>query len=231
MEIIDSPSRIDVLLKELSKSRVGISIKLPHDRQSYTSTILDVDTSARTFALDELIPTGGNLKLKLFGQFQAEGLIRKVSARFSTTVLETLAHTGASYYSAAIPQRIEYHQQRRNYRVYINLSNPVEILLHSASTGQVSGRVLDLSLRGASFITREEIAAKPGDIFSRCALSLPNGGPLICRASVRYSRFNVKFGGWRVGLEFIGLQAEQKKALRACVMKIERMALRIRPEA
>lgn len=229
-EIIDSLSRIDLLLKELSKSRVGISIRLPNDSQLYTSIILEVDSNARTFALDELIPADGNAKLKVAGRFQAEGLIRKVSARFSAKVVQIVDAEGLPYYSAAIPECIEYRQQRRNYRVYINLSNPMNILMSSDTAGEISGRVVNLSLGGAGFITRQDIAAEPGDTFPRCALALPCGMTLDCQACIRYYHFNAQSGDWRGGLEFIGLQADQEKALRACIMDIERRALRVRPE-
>ncbi len=230
IEKITTTTRIDLLLKELSKKRVGITVSIQGSPGVYTSTLLQIDVESRTLAFDELIPAEGNSLLKPQVRINIEGQVRNVLARFASEILEVVDDSGLPYYTAAVPELVEYAQQRKNYRVYISLSNTMDIVMHTESGAEIQGRIVNLSMGGAGFSTTKDLSLEAGDCFEDCSIELFSGSTITCKAIVHYYHYSSQSGDWRGGLEFIELKSSEEQALRACIMEVERLALRVRPE-
>ncbi len=235
--LVSDAARKTHLLKALVESRSLLTIILPDFREPVSSAVLEV--TAEHIILDELIPHSANLAFTPGMVFSVTTKLKGIPIKFHSRVdMPGQSSDGITYYACDIPEVVNYHQKRRDYRLPSRGATWPSILVSSINEAEdpstdvvsLSGRVTDISMGGVS----AEFDALPGwagkDRTVSCSIELTDGPMLFSRALIRHIRTRVKGRKNRqvhsFGLEFISLNEMNRKQLQHWIFHSERKLLR-----
>lgn len=233
MDKITQPAQIVGILKKIHKRRAMLSISVPGTEKHYSSAILEIK-SAGTFGhliIDELTPKDGHALLlnarKLKARLQLDGV--KIS--FSTTLESSGKDSGIAFYTLALPQEMDYLQQRAHHRVRPSLTKPLATLLIHEDETVFHGEVYDISAGGLSIKLKSNALAtplKPTDILI-CSFTLPHGEEITCKLEIRSIHATNQQNFIRIGVRFTNLASTVQKIIQRYIANIEREHLKKMP--
>ncbi len=104
------------LLNALVENRSLLTIILADIKEPVTSAILEVERDK--IILDELIPHSINLAFNPETRFSVITKLRGIPLKFQSNVSSVgLGRDGITFYACSLPDRVNYHQKRRDYRL------------------------------------------------------------------------------------------------------------------
>ncbi len=198
------------LLNALVENRSLLTIILADVKEPVTSAILEVERDK--IILDELIPHSINLAFNPDTRFSVITKLRGIPLKFHSNVSSVgLGRDGITFYACTLPDTVNYHQKRKDYRLSSrgavwpsilvseikaespaaggSIDAPVEedgILSEAPenATESLSGKITDISLGGAS----AEFDTLPGWANSTqpvsCAIELTDGPMVFTRSRI-----------------------------------------------
>ena len=215
------------LLKSLVQNRVLLAIDAIVFDVTVSSTILEVDLNGDSFLLDEFVPRTAN-------QFLAEGTRLSMSCKlygvpmhFYTKILETGQQNSINFYRCQIPETLDYHQNRTDYRLR-NKDSDKPSFQFIGHKHQAPGNVVDISLGGISVL----FDARPADFTEGEPLGIEitfDETTLITTdAIVKHIGENKRENSVRVGLGFVNLDSRAQRLVGQWIKNNERKRLRRR---
>ena len=225
-DTLTNPAKIGGLLQHLLDDRNLLSIKLPNVEHTFTSAILEVEKTHKTFTLDEISPDEGHQLFLSKKTLQVSGQSRGALFSFTVPLKRQDSSRGIAFYEFDFPATVSYLQRRASYRARLRDEQHISVTtLHNESSTSISGYVTDISNHGISILFNTERHIKRGDRLTLCKLRLPDGQQIIFDLDVRHAQ-SLPNERLRVGGRFLDLNRRSSQIVSKFVRKLERAALR-----
>lgn len=223
-EIISNRYHIASLLQRACTSHAIISLQRPHEQFIYNSTILALNNDEYCFTIDapadSQIPLyakpGDWLKFRI----KLQGLVLSFEA-----IIEGVLDDAISFhrYQLHLPSQVNYQQRRGAFRANVGYQFNASFTARLDEQQQISGRLTDLSLAGASVELTALHQLKPQTPLSHCKLQLASDSIIIAASIIRTIQMTEhSLDIYHLGVEFIDLSASEHRSLQRWVMKFDR---------
>lgn len=180
-------------------------ISFPPRAQKFQSYIIEVDSAANNYWLDEMIPREGNRHAALGEPFRIEAWHDGVQMVWHCDSAAAVDLDGAPAYCASTPGELVYHQKRGAYRATVHRTLETGIgLIHDKRDIQFTGHLLDISATGckARLAGDQSTLLRPGDLYQASYLELPETGRLNVALEIRHAVYDDIRDETCVGLRF-----------------------------
>ena len=225
-EIITNPYHIISLLQRTCSAHATISLHRLHEQFVYNSIIVMLDHDAHYFMIDA--PVGDQLPLQaktgdgLKFRINLHGLILS----FEAMIKDALNTNETSpEYLIHLPSQVNYQQRRGAFRASIGYQFNASFSALLAMNQKIHGRMIDLSLRGASVDIEASLLhdLKLQTILHQCQLK--SAGDVICLKlatiqTIQISEHSLDI--YRLGIEFTDLSPGERRHIQRWVMKFDR---------
>lgn len=242
MDKITNTAQIVGILKKIQERRAMLNINIaeirsgpgiPVSEKHYASALLEVksDSSRGYIIIDELTPKEGHELLLKTGKLKVRLQLDGVKISFTTTLESSDSNAGIAFYTLAIPQEMDYLQQRRNHRIRPSLAKPLTARLTHADETVFTAAIYDISAGGLSIKLKSDLLAttlKPTDILT-CAFTLPPKEEIICKLEVRSIHATHQQNFIRIGVRYSNLSSTLQKLLQRYISTLEREQIKKRP--
>lgn len=225
-ELITNPTRVVRLLERLAKQHTLLTIRIPGDKEHYTSCIVGIDKPY--VLLDELLPTSGHKVLLAKRTLQVTGQLEGIHIRFTTTLERVDNLDDVITYHANLPGQLEYRQRRLDYRAHIPMMQTLRIIIEGMDGTPIEGRLHDLSRSGAGMNFPDiEPSVEPGRLHE-CAIELPDEIWVYTTVELRHTKNIPARDRQLIGARFVGLHRAQERLVARCISNLEREFIRKR---
>jgi len=225
-ETVTEPRRLTALLQGLRANRTLLSARIGEQAVWHNTALLKLDPDTGDLFLDELSPREGHDQLRVGSVLHVMGVLSGVPTHFSTRILGVGEQRGIAYYRASLPESMNYQQRRATFRAYVGRGLKLMVRLVGEEAGEVSGRLLDLSLGGFGAVLPEDSAMYPLDVVAVASLELPEQDPVSCTAEIRYLQEEYSTPMVRAGFRFMDLNSQTERALLRAILLLEREQIR-----
>lgn len=215
------------LLKRVCENRSLLTIKINEQAETYSSTILAIDTRKNLLLVDDLFPPPmhdleRNTNLHCFTRLNG------ICINFSCQIKGHSTDNGSLLYQLALPNKIHYHQRRRHYRVPLtwtaaNLTGQTDDMPFSATLFDISSSGI-----GAKLEAHSDLALEPNLLLPECSITIPNFKTMTTALKVRSLRTYSAENSFCFGAEFTHLDHNQIKQLQQLVSLLDRESCQIR---
>lgn len=108
-------------------------------------------------------------------------------------------------------------------RLRLSRRQPVRITLRHNGKMLLDGPADNLSVSGAGFYVRPNGEKFPvrGARYGTCRITLPDRQTVFCQANVVHGKFDAETGYTLLGIEFVGLEAEDERRLQRFIRGVE----------
>lgn len=108
-------------------------------------------------------------------------------------------------------------------RLRLGRRHPARITLRHNGKMLLDGPVDNLSISGAGFYVRPTGEKFPlrGTRYGTCRITLPDRQTVFCQANVVHGKFDAETGYTLLGIEFVGLEAEDERRLQRFIRGVE----------
>lgn len=175
-DFLVEPNKIISVLREIEATSLLCTIQIDSSRGSYSSSILKIRTDPNTIIIDELTPNEGNALLQEKKALKLSTFYQGLRLTFNLSHVETGISRGATYYKAALPERIFYPQRRKALRIKVSLKAISFSGIVQGGT-LIKGTLFDLSQSGA-YININSTAnsgnIQHGDKIKKCQIIFEN---------------------------------------------------------
>ncbi len=225
-EEITDPSRIALLLGQLSKHYSPLTVQIHGHKEQYASCIINVDKPY--VLLDELMPSTGHEQLVNEGKIHAVGRLSGVDIGFTATLKRVDEQKNMLTYYMNLPTKLDYRQRRQTYRIRIPMSQQLRVLIDDGGKTSIEGILHDLSHGGAGKIVPEgRFEIKQGQLYE-CAIELPCGDWLYSTVEMRYLKSTRARKRQLIGVRFESLTPLQSRIIGRCISELELEEIRKR---
>ncbi len=217
-KIID-PSRIALLLEQLSKHYSPLIVQIQGRQQRYACCIVDVNKPYVLF--DQLMPETGHQHLLEVRKIRASGRLNGVEISFNTTLEHVIEQDNLLSYQMKLPTTLKYRQRRSAYRVRIPYSMQLRVLIDNGGDVLVNGQLHDLSHGGAGKIMADgKFELNIAQLYE-CAIELPCGEWIFCTVETCYLKDVPARKRRLIGASFVDLTARQSRVIGRCISELE----------
>ncbi len=213
---IPAPAHFNLIVAQRAQAIVDIAIIGSTER--FQSAIIAVDPNAQTIAIDELFPAGCTA---LPGQRVIVTLRLDNERResFSTAIIQRRAGAG---YLLQLPDSIDYHERRADYRVAMPRSAIGNGELFTPGSRRCAGLRARCFAEWTPSRNSRVVAVAGGRRARRIAFRIIRSAPFMqCRAQVRNIRVK-NTSSIEIGASFIDLSRPQQRALERSLMQWQR---------
>ncbi len=241
MDKITNTAQIIGILKKIHKRRATLNISVagapPGPEKPYSSAILEIksDGTRGHIIIDELTPKEGHDLLLKTGKLKARLQLDGIKISFATTLESSGNDAGIAFYTLALPQEMDYMEQRAHHRVRPSLAKPLTVDLTHAliDNGETvfHGEVYDLSAGGLSIKLKSDpltTTLKPTDILTG-SFTLPPKEEIICKLEVRSIHAANQQNLIRIGVRFNNLPSIVQKLIQRYIITLEREQIKKMP--
>lgn len=222
-DLITDPAKVASLLQQIIDARINLQISLPGEKQTFNSTVFEVDRKNLVFNIDELMPRQGHEILVKQKKLSAKGQGQGPMIRFSTVLVKAGVSSGAQYYKLQFPKSIKYTERRGMFRAKLGPAKRLDVSCNFADESMM-GYVYDVSGIGIAMILMDSPKINVDDSIDSCSLRLPDEGVLRFDLDVRHVR-TLGNGRIHVGGKFKPLKSDKRKMIGKFVRAIERDSL------
>lgn len=222
VESTAATGRIDLI--EAQHAHAIIDIQPQGSSQHYQSTILAVDPTTRTIAIDEVFPSGFSA---------AHGAALNVTLRlrhrrvtFSTRLLG--AGAGAARYALVMPPNFTYSQRRDCYRFKLAPSLSGSAEFRGVRDYFCAANILDISLIGMRLQLNHQIDIAVDDTLKQLSFVLC-GSEFFCEATVK-NLLRDGEGQAVIGVKLKNMPRPQQRALEKILAQLHRNLARQKAE-
>lgn len=225
-ELITDPARIVPLLELLARQNTPLTVRIPGDRELYTSCTVGVEKPH--VLLDEFMPSSGHALLLNERTVRVTCKLDGIDVRFSLSLERVDEQKNLLTYYMGLPKQIEYRQRRMDYRVNIPISNRLRVIIDNEDNSISEVDLHDLSQGGVGLITPASAGHLSTGRQFECAIELPGAVWLYCTLEMRYSKQVSARNRQHTGARFSGLNPAQKRMIGRCISELEREFIRKR---
>ncbi|MDZ7753482.1 MAG: flagellar regulator YcgR PilZN domain-containing protein [Gammaproteobacteria bacterium] len=229
-ERLNTSEQIGRVLHELLDARKQVTMLLEGSDETFTSSILQVDTGTATLELDELNPRGGHERLTRIREFRLITRHHGVDISFHSQVTHIDSSGGIAVYTAAFPTILRYQPRRAAYRAEVELSERIPVFLQTEGGGLLQGELRDISVGGLGLelVRRPVVDVEKGQRIGTCTIRLRDGEQItgsleICFVGQAAIRQRLRLGG-----RFVDMEPQNNKAVRKLVADIDRRRIKHR---
>jgi c-di-GMP-binding flagellar brake protein YcgR len=225
---VEERNYVLTLLGRLVEHRVLLTVYLPDDPKSYTTTLLMVDPTANTLLLDEIFPLGGRPVIQAPCKLTIHARLAGSVLQATLSLQEVIEQDSLVFYRMHLPEAIDYGQRREGHRVQVaKLGVVVKIY---RSDGMAEEAVLhDISPAGLSLAMADARTFLNTGSY-RCTIYPPDDAPLNVRLEINGRRTDAVSAKTILGASFTELDKRSEHALTKLVTELERRLLRHRWE-
>jgi c-di-GMP-binding flagellar brake protein YcgR len=216
-ESVTKRKRVIVLLERIRKQKALLTVNISGINGSFSSTLLSIDAKDNYFSIDELHPPEGHQHLSSGTRLAIHARAPGMDWHFRSHVESIDKDRDIHYYKLAMPAEVYFAQRREIDRVKISGTAKLSI---AHAEGQLKGMLYDLSAGGVGAIVQSGIRLGVGERHT-CFVELPNEKRLITQMVIRFAKPDPKPGYWRLGLEFIDLEADEKDIIGRSIRRAE----------
>lgn len=222
--IIKDAEEIRALLNKIFKKRSLLTVTIGGNESCYGSTILEINSDEQYLVIDELNPLDGHEQLeegsKLKINTQQEGAL----VRFTAEVIAIGGNDDAAYYKIPVPKKIEFHQRRNTYRVYVGINETIPVSLKNEEEVVISAELRDISLGGVSLRVKEVSHAplQKGDLIPTCVITASNQRKIKASLNICHIERMRETGMLRVGAQFVSMSKFDLRELENFIAAMER---------
>jgi c-di-GMP-binding flagellar brake protein YcgR len=213
------------LLRRLRDQRVLLSVSVPGHGGVFNSLLLEIDPERKLIFLDELNPRTGHELVVQTRELRVHSQCQGVELGFTCQVEVGQGQSGISFYSAALPESINYLQRRGSFRVRVGLDLAVPLQMPIDANNVIEGELFDLSMGGLGATLDSALHLERGQVLP-CVVNLPKSDPLQLQIEIRFIRADDSKPVQRIGASFRNLDPRQQNLLRRLVTQLEREMLR-----
>lgn len=198
---ITDTAQIETLLIDLEQQTPLCTVKIDHYKETFTTTLLEIQGNMGLIYFDELSPSHGNELIKKRPRIEIAARYHHIRIEFSLDRLVADTAAGVVYYKAKLPKKVYYPQQRQSQRHDIL---PQALMLSCTLSRSLSiiGHVVDISQGGLGVEIEDTNASlQRGDKLQNCQLHLPENEMVNLELSVCFAKSircgtRVKFGAY-----------------------------------
>ena len=225
--LIVEREQIVALLMRASRHHVLFSVRLPAERNLFSTALLGIYDEHQFIILDELTPEQGHQLLSEGMTLRLSGRLEGVELSLTTRLLEIRVQNGVAYYKTSLPESLDHRQKRSAYRIPARSSGISFHALRGKGLRQIlRGHVNDLSREGAGIILAEEILLYQGEVLPSCIISVPGEGEISFSLEVCFCSRNPQRRVTRVGGRFKMIDPVSQQKIRRCLNRMERAQAR-----
>lgn len=233
VEVITAFDQIEAVLQRLVLQRLFVTVRLPGSKESFNSTVLEVDRARELFLLDELYPENGHERLQQLREMRLHARVDGAEVDLSSTLRDLGEEGGLAFYRVRFPEKLHYLQRRRFHRVEADRLSPIPVLLHPGEGAEVvSGMLHDISEGGISFWLSPSTQGvlRPMQQVPLCEVRFPDGEILAGELEVRNVRFDERRRQYIAGGRIAITDPRDRRRVARMVAAMERQLLRQRRE-
>lgn len=227
---VTAPLEIQSLLKALQASRTLLEVRFDDRNQTFHSYLVNLDPSADTFHIDELIPSMGDKWATQGESFRIDAWMDGVHLRWNNgAAVKVQLEDGAPAFSLSLPEQLIYHQRRGAYRAPVQRSLDTRLeLIHAERERRFSGELLDISATGCKLRLVGNLLEQlqPGERYERSLLQLEDSPLLDVNVEVRHREYLQPSDETHVGLHFHQPPAQVQRHIDRFVNQLQREARR-----
>jgi len=190
-ESIKNRHEILNLLDRLIHHRAIITLRQPGTNLEYPSAIFRLDEGNNRLYLDEVAEDKIEYPLAEGDEVVVRGQWNGGTVTFRTTISGLGKEGDYTFYLVPLPEKIQYRQRRKSFRVVVEQLVSISIILHAEGGITCAGRLHDLSPGGASIWLPDcALEYNPLDVIENCTLVFPGNERIPCGIEVRAIRFD-----------------------------------------
>ncbi len=221
---LSRPEQIAKVFKHLCDNHKLLTVTVPPQEGSFTSTILKFDQNHRLIFMDELTPRTGHEQAERERKFRVRTFLNGVELGFLASIREIRQESDGAIYTIPFPELLRYKQRRSHFRAQLGLSQNIPVYLENPYGGLLQGKLRNISLGGIGVELNRAIPAdfEFKDKLTSCTIQLQNGKRLHSDLEIR---FTGKPGAGRtthIGGRFIDLSKPSQKMVCHFVAKMDR---------
>lgn len=224
---LTDPYKIKKLLQELEKQSPLCTITIAGSKEEFSSSILDVETTAKIIILDELFPQHGNTLIDDQKKIKLSTHYNGIHLAFNLSNIQFGSADDITYYKVDFPTRIYYPQRRKGHRISLQSAHIIFSGIATKNNTSMGGYVFDLSRGGISITLSDDRARiRRGDTIKNCSIRL-NDYNMSFDLSVRCVK---KIGSLRrqtnIGGYFENISSKSQNKLSYFITSLEREELK-----
>jgi c-di-GMP-binding flagellar brake protein YcgR len=227
---ITEPGRIISVVQQIIESPPLCTIILPHNKQTFFTSVLEINKASKRFVFDQANPATGNRLLQQINGAKLTTFIHGIHLTFGLSDIKQENYFERPVFSARLPDSIYYPQRRSSPRIEVE---PHTIGFQGLSRNSgllVKGHVLDISRTGlcVTFLNNGS-ATLNGDKFTNCLIRFPDDNNFSFDLSVRsVRRNNQNYAYKQIGGFFTHLPIPVQNKLNRTLCALERQQIRKR---
>ncbi len=222
---------IQNIVQGLLKQRALVRLDIPGHAVSIITTLLEVDSKAKTLVWDNASDDKINSQLLRAPVVRLQGMLERVMIEFTGRLHPTM-EGGRPAFSMAWPTHLRRMQRREFFRMDVPASNPVTCIVKDSAlpNGQATLPLANISAGGLQLIDKLDLLANHpiGTFFDDCVLHLPGTGTLtVTLRLLRHTRL-LQEGDkplLMVACRYFNLPANRQITLQQYVGALERAVL------
>jgi flagellar brake protein len=207
---ITAPGEILGELRGALAQRSLLTVRYGNERECTLTTVLEVDSAAKTLLLDVCQNPLDHKKVLAAHTLTLETEVRRIRIRFESGHALPVTHEGRPAMQIALPASMVRIQRREAYRIDTPVNEVVNCrFAHPAlEHREVVLRVADLSVKGMGIAADPGLwPAQQGSVIKDCRIDLPDTGVVNCDSLI-VRVFEPQHGGkhrlW-IGCQFLRL--------------------------
>lgn len=213
------------ILQRLHKEQVLVHVRPPGMTRSFNSAVLEVNTEARSLALDELTPHAGHRALDSASPLHIHARLEGVQIHFDTRISAIEYEHNIALYRTPFPEELIYRQRRRHFRAMLADPRILPIVLPLPRQRRLTGQLIDISIGGLCSRIDADAAQQlqRAQAIHAAQVELPGRGKgFRCDLAVRCVRHYPQRGYSLVGSEIIDIARQDRQMLERLVARQER---------
>jgi len=217
------------LLKRMHAEHALLTVRFPHEPETFSSAVIDVEAQRASYRLDELCPGEGHARVGPGTRLRVEARLDGVETRFVAEVREVGLDRGIYFYDSSFPELIHYRQRRLHHREPWRVGEDGVIRL-LADDALLPARLLDISAGGLGGVVLPPHRLDPDTEYT-CELCLGDGSGNMATIVIRHVRHlplpSVGTAGReRFGAMFKNLSPADRRLIERLVATLERERLK-----
>ncbi len=222
---------IQNIVQGLLRQRTLVRLDIPGHAVSIITTLLEVDSKAKTLVWDNASDDAINTQLLRAPVVRLQGMLKRVMIEF-TGHLQPTTEGGRPAFLMPWPTQLRRMQRREFFRMDVPASNPATCTLKDPALpgGQATLPLANISAGGLQFIDKLDLLAQypTGTFFDDCTLNLPGTGTLTVNLRLLRKNHLLQEGGTpllMVACHFFNLPANREITIQQYVSTLERAVL------
>ncbi len=224
-ERVTKRAQVAGLLERIRKARCLLNVRVPGERQLFSSMLLRVSSLDDYLLIDELVPRYGNELMREELEVTVSAFLQGVIYEAAAQVIAVGEENNVPIFRLELPPALAVMQRRQHHRVELPAGASMPVHCTVGSNRLVRGEVQNISLGGLCFQVdkRQARDMNVGAVIKRCVIEPRPEMRIVATVQVRNAsppttQSNIR----RVGVRFLDMDKPAQAALHQLVIALER---------